>query len=346
VANNTLIDVKDLKTYFFLHEGTVRAVDGATFSIRRGKTLGVVGESGCGKSVTSQAILRIVPPPGRIVSGQIVFHRQITKEGGTVINDDVEMTTLDPDGDKIRSIRGEEIAMIFQEPMTSFSPVHTIGDQITEVILLHNKISYKEARDQALDMLGRVGMPQPDRIIDRYPHQLSGGMRQRAMIAMALSCKPSMLIADEPTTALDVTTEAQILELMKRLQSELGMAIMYITHNLGVIAEMADDVVVMYMGKEVELADIDSLFYAPMHPYTRALLKSIPKVGRKAHGRLESIEGMVPDPYSIPKGCPFHTRCKEIIGDICKTQEPPFTQVGPTQWTRCWIYAKGSEVRS
>ncbi len=341
MANDNLIEVKDLKAYFFLHEGTVRAVDGATFAIRRGKTLGVVGESGCGKSVTSQAILRIVPPPGRIVSGQIIFHLQTTKQGGTVINEDVEMTKLDPDGEKIRSIRGEEIAMIFQEPMTSFSPVHSIADQIMEVILLHNKIDKKAARAQAIEMLERVGMPQPTRTIDRYPHQLSGGMRQRAMIAMALSCRPSMLIADEPTTALDVTTEAQILELMKRLQSELGMAIMYITHNLGVIAEMADDVVVMYMGKEVELADVDSLFYAPKHPYTRALLKSIPKVGRKAHGRLESIEGMVPDPYSIPKGCPFHTRCKEVMGEICSTQEPPFTQVGPTQWTRCWLYAKG-----
>ena len=197
-------------------------------------------------------------------------------------------------------------------------------------------------------MLARVGMPQPSRIIDRYPHQLSGGMRQRAMIAMALSCQPSMLIADEPTTALDVTTEAQILELMKRLQGEFGMAIMYITHNLGVIAEMANDVVVMYMGKEVELADIDTLFYEPKHPYTRALLQSIPKVGREAHGRLESIEGMVPDPYSIPKGCPFHTRCKEsACPTLCDdSTSRPSPRLGPSQWTRCWLYAKQGTVRS
>ncbi len=331
MQNDTLIEVKDLKTYFMLHEGTVRAVDGCNFTIRRGKTLGIVGESGCGKSVTSQSILRIVPPPGRIIAGQILFYRQPIKQDGSEVEDVIEMTALDPDGDEVRAIRGKEIAMIFQEPMTSFSPVHTIGSQIMEAIGLHLTSDRKESRARAIDMLRRVGLPQAEEILTRYPHQLSGGMRQRAMIAMALSCRPSLLIADEPTTALDVTTEAQILELMKKLQREFGMAIMYITHNLGVIAEMADDVVVMYMGKEVEQADVTSLFYEPKHPYTQALLRSIPKVGRKVGGRLESIEGMVPDPYSIPAGCAFNTRCKQCMPQ-CTVDEPPFAQVGPTQW--------------
>ncbi len=340
MQSDTLIEVKDLKTYFMLHEGTVRAVDGCSFTIRRGKTLGVVGESGCGKSVTSQSILRIVPPPGRIVSGQITFYRRPIMQGGSEVEDVIEMTELDPDGDEVRAIRGKEIAMIFQEPMTSFSPVHTIGSQIMESIKLHLTTNSKETRERAVDMLHRVGLPQAEEILARYPHQLSGGMRQRAMIAMALSCRPSLLIADEPTTALDVTTEAQILELMKKLQAEFGMAIMYITHNLGVIAEMADDVVVMYMGKEVEQADVTSLFYEPKHPYTQALLRSIPKVGRKVGGRLESIEGMVPDPYSIPAGCAFNTRCRACDPGVCTTGEPPFTQVGPNQWVRCWLYGK------
>jgi oligopeptide/dipeptide ABC transporter ATP-binding protein len=342
--NNVLIEVKDLKTYFMLHEGTVRAVDGCTYTIHRGKTLGIVGESGCGKSVTSQAILRIVPPPGRIVSGEILFHRRVDQHGSTV-EDVIDMTKLDPDGAEIRAIRGKEIAMIFQEPMTSFSPVHTVGDQIMESIGLHLTANKEECRARAIDMLKRVGLPKAEEILSRYPFQLPGGMRQRAMIAMALSCHPNLLIADEPTTALDVTTEAQILELMKKLQAEFGMAIMYITHNLGVIAEMADEVVVMYMGKEVEQADITSLFYTPKHPYTQALLRSIPKVGVKSRARLESIEGMVPDPYSIPAGCAFHTRCKECIAGLCDRAEPPFTQTGETQWVRCWLYAQQDEVR-
>jgi peptide/nickel transport system ATP-binding protein len=346
MQNDTLVEVKDLKTYFKLHEGTVRAVDGCSFTIHRGKTLGIVGESGCGKSVTSQSILRIVPPPGRIVSGEIRFYRQLAHQYGSETTDVVEMTRLDPDGDEVRAIRGKEIAMIFQEPMTSFSPVHTLGSQIMEAIGLHLTANKKESRARAIDMLARVGLPKPEEILSRYPFQLSGGMRQRAMIAMALSCQPSLLIADEPTTALDVTTEAQILELMKRLQGEFSMSIMYITHNLGVIAEMADEVVVMYMGKEVEQADVTSLFYEPKHPYTQALLRSIPKVGRKSRARLESIEGMVPDPYSIPAGCPFNPRCKQSIPELCTVKEPPLIQVGPTQWARCWLYEEqSSEAR-
>jgi oligopeptide/dipeptide ABC transporter ATP-binding protein len=342
MPNDTLIEVKDLKTYFMLHEGTVRAVDGCSFIIRRGETLGIVGESGCGKSVASQSILRIVPPPGRIVSGQILFYPRPARQDDAKAAEGVEMTRLDPDGDEVRAIRGKEIAMIFQEPMTSFSPVHTIGSQITEAIGLHLTTNKKESRARAIDMLDRVGLPECEEILDCYPFQLSGGMRQRAMIAMALSCRPSLLIADEPTTALDVTTEAQILELMKKLQAELGMAIMYITHNLGVIAEMADEVVVMYLGKEVEQADVTSLFYEPKHPYTQALLRSIPKVGRKSRARLESIEGMVPDPYSIPAGCAFNPRCKRCMPGVCDVKEPPFIQVSPTQWTRCWLFQKQS----
>lgn len=330
-----LIEVRDIKVYFYLDEGTVRAVEGVTFDIERGKTLGVVGESGCGKSVTSQAIMRIVPSPGKIVEGEIDYHRY--RSDGS--SEKIELTKLDPRGAEIRSIRGNEIAKIFQEPMTSLSPVHTIGNQIMEAIILHQKVGKAEAREKAIEMLGYVGLPQPDERIDYYPHQLSGGMRQRAMIAMALSCNPSLLIADEPTTALDVTTEAQILELMKGLQREFGMAIMFITHNLGVIAEMADNVVVMYLGKEVELASVDETFYEPHHPYTRDLLRSIPYIGRKSRQRLRTITGSVPDPYNIPKGCPYHPRCGDFMPGKCDVdQDIPFFEIKSGHWARCWLY--------
>ena len=330
-----LIEVRDIKVYFYLDEGTVRAVEGVSFDIARGKTLGVVGESGCGKSVTSQAIMQIVPPPGEIIEGKVYFYRY--DENGSA--EKIDITALDSRGQEIRDIRGAEIAKIFQEPMTSLSPVHTIGNQIMEAIILHQKVSKEEARAKAIEMLGYVGLPQPELRIDAYPHQLSGGMRQRAMIAMALSCRPSLLIADEPTTALDVTTEAQILELMKSLQREFGMAIMFITHNLGVIAEMADDVVVMYLGKEVELAPVDDVFYDPYHPYTRALLRSIPRIGRKSVERLHTITGAVPDPYNIPTGCPFHPRCQDFMPGKCDVeQELPFKEVKPDHWVRCWLY--------
>jgi peptide/nickel transport system ATP-binding protein len=327
-----LLEVRDLKTYFFLDEGTVRAVDGVSFEVFRGRTLGIVGESGCGKSVTAQSILRIVPRPGKIVGGEIIYYRRRRRDGST-LTEQIDLTKLDPTGEEIRSIRGNEIAYIFQEPMASLSPVHTIGHQICEVIMLHQKVNKREARARAIDMLARVGLPQPEQVIDRYPHQLSGGMRQRAVIAIALSCRPSLLIADEPTTALDVTTEAQILALMRELQRDFGMAIMIITHNLGVIAEMADDVVVMYLGKEVEQAPVEELFDNPRHPYTRALLRSIPKLGRKSRTRLEAIEGMVPDPFSVPAGCAFHTRCRYYTPGICDA--PPYLQVGPKHWARC-----------
>jgi peptide/nickel transport system ATP-binding protein len=330
-----LVQVRDVKVYFYLDEGTVRAVEGVTFDIARGKTLGVVGESGCGKSVTSQAIMRIVPQPGKIVGGDIFYYRY--KEDGAV--EKVELTQLDPRGTEIRSIRGNEIAKIFQEPMTSLSPVHTIGNQIMEAITLHQHVDNQTAREKAIEMLAHVGLPQPQQRIDYYPHQLSGGMRQRAMIAMALSCNPSLLIADEPTTALDVTTEAQILELMKALQQEFGMAIMFITHNLGVIAEMADDVVVMYLGKEVELASVDETFYEPYHPYTRDLLRSIPRIGRKSGARLHTITGAVPDPYNIPSGCPYHPRCPDFMPGKCDVdQDIPFFEIKPDHFARCLLY--------
>ena len=334
-GSEPLVEVRDVRVYFFLDEGTVHAVEGVTFDIGRGKTLGVVGESGCGKSVTSQAIMRIVPAPGEIVSGDIFYYRY--KPDGSV--EKVELTKLNPRGSEIRSIRGNEIAKIFQEPMTSLSPVHTIGNQIMEAIILHQKVGKEEAREKAIEMLSLVGLPQPQQRIDYYAHQLSGGMRQRAMIAMALSCNPSLLIADEPTTALDVTTEAQILELMKGLQEEFGMAIMFITHNLGVIAEMCDDVVVMYLGKEVELASVDETFYEPYHPYTRDLLRSIPRIGLKANVRLHTISGSVPDPYNIPQGCPYHPRCPDFMPGKCDVdREIPFFEIKANHWARCLLY--------
>lgn len=322
----TLIEVQGLKTYFKVREGIVRAVDGVSFNIQRGETLGVVGESGCGKSVTAQSILRLVEPAGRIIEGKIIYYRLNTSNGMNDQIDVIDITSLSPRGEAIRNIRGAEIAMVFQDPMTSFSPVHSIGDQIMEAIILHQKLSKKESRERAIESLRGVGMPKPDRVVDMYPHQLSGGMRQRAMIAMALSCNPSLLICDEPTTALDVTTEAQILDLMRGLQEEIGMAIMFITHNLGVIAEMAQDIVVMYLGKIVEHASVEALFEDPQHPYTKALLRSIPRVDRDIEGRLETIKGIVPDPYSLPSGCPFHPRCSQMIPNLCEVHEPPLVK--------------------
>jgi peptide/nickel transport system ATP-binding protein len=300
-----------------------------SYSLRRGRTLGIVGESGCGKSVTAQSILRIVPSPGRIVSGEIIYHRKRKGQPEELI----DLSQLDANGSAIRRIRGNEISYIFQEPMASLSPVHTIGHQIVETIVLHQRVNRDEARTRAIEALRRVGMVRPTETIDRYAHQLSGGQRQRAVIALALACQPSLLIADEPTTALDVTTEAQILELMRDLQKDLGMAIQFITHNLGVIAEMADDVVVMYLGRQVEQAPVDELFFNPRHPYTRALLRSIPKLGKKSRQRLEAIKGMVPDPFSVPAGCAYHTRCPLYRPGVC--DDPQWLEVGPQHWVRC-----------
>ncbi len=326
-----LLEVKNIKTYFELTEGTVRAVDDASFTLRQGETLGVVGESGCGKSVMARSILRIVPSPGKTVEGEIIYHQP---QNGSIRP--IKLTDLDPKGQEIRSIRGAEISMVFQEPMTSLSPVHTIGFQIMEAVLLHQDVNKDEAYQIALESLRLVGMPQAENVMRSYSYQVSGGMRQRAMIAMALSCRPQMLIADEPTTALDVTTQAQILKLMRQLQQELGMAIMFITHDLGVIAQMTENVIVMYLGRVVEAADVVSIFYEPRHPYTQALLKSIPLLGqKKTVGRLSAIHGNVPDPYNIPTGCPFHPRCSFNDRDRCIDEVPTLREIKPGQYASC-----------
>jgi peptide/nickel transport system ATP-binding protein len=326
----TLLSVDNLKTYFFQDEGTVKAVDGATFNAYAGKTLGVVGESGCGKSVTAQSILRIVDRPGRIVEGKITLCR--------ASGDEVDLTRLRSNSKEMRGIRGAEIGLVFQEPMTSFSPVHTIGNQIIEAIRLHCNADRREARERAIEILGQVGVPKPDRRIDEYAFELSGGLRQRAMIAAALSCDPRLLIADEPTTALDVTTQAQILDLLRQLQEQRGMAIMLITHNLGVIAEMADDVVVMYLGRVVEEGPVDDLFHAPKHPYTQALLRSIPSIESTPRVKLPTISGSVPHPYNRPSGCPFHPRCSDFMPGTCDQQEPSLQSVNERQKASCFLY--------
>lgn len=341
MSNDVLLEVKNLKTHFHMEQGLVRALNGVDFTINRGETIGIVGESGCGKSVTARSIMRIVPKPGKIVDGEISFYRT-TGTGLSANIEVVDMVKLDPRGEAARNIRGGEISMVFQEPMTSLSPVHTIENQITEVIMLHQSVNKAEARQMAIDMLERVNMPDPQRTIDRYPHELSGGMRQRAMIAMALSCRPTLLIADEPTTALDVTTQAQILTLMRDLQEEFGMAIIFITHDLGVIAQMVDKVIVMYLGEAVEVADVDTIFYDPKHPYTQALLRSIPRLGAKSvnenEAPLAAIRGSVPDPYSVPKGCPFHPRCRHAIRGKCDTEPAPMLDIGNGHQVRCVLY--------
>jgi peptide/nickel transport system ATP-binding protein len=282
--------------------------------------------------------LRLIPAPGKIVDGKILFHRPPNMNNGSVTTEVIDLAQLEPNIKEMRDIRGNQISMVFQEPMTALSPVLTVGYQIMEAIELHRQVSRAEAREIAIDMLGRVRMPNPKQIIDAYPFQLSGGMRQRAVIAMALSCHPSLLIADEPTTALDVTTEAQILDLMRALREDLGMAIMYISHNLGVIAEMAEEVAVMYLGRIVEQADVYSIFFNPRHPYTQGLLKSIPQLEDLHKGRLDTIKGVVPNPYTRLKGCPFHPRCPEAIAGICDQIEPRVVEVQPGHSVRCHLY--------
>jgi oligopeptide/dipeptide ABC transporter ATP-binding protein len=323
-----LLEIAGLSTSFTTRSGVIRAEDNVSLSLRAGRVLGLVGESGCGKTITALSILNLVPPPGRITAGTILFEGR-------------DLLTLSEA--EMRKVRGARISMVFQEPMTAMSPVRTVGVQITEAIILHQEVSKAEAREKAIEMLARVRMPNPERTIDDYPFQLSGGMRQRAVIAMALSCRPSLLIADEPTTALDVTTEAQILNLMRELQDEFGMAIMYITHNMGVIAEMAEEVAVMYMGKVVEQTDVKSIFLNPLHPYTQGLLASIPQLSDAAlesdkKRRLQTIKGMVPDPYSVLKGCPFHPRCPMFIVDVCDQVEPAVVEAAPGHVVRCHLY--------
>ncbi len=315
-----LLQVEDLHTHFFTEDGVVRAVDGVSFAIHAGETLAVVGESGSGKSVTSLSILRLVPsPPGRIVRGSIRFKGR-------------ELTTL-PERE-MRRIRGAEISMIFQEPMTSLNPVYTCGEQILEAVVLHEGVSRSAARRRAIEMLGRVGIPAPEQRVDEYPHQMSGGMRQRVMIAMALACKPAILIADEPTTALDVTIQAQILELLKELQRDFGMAVILITHDLGVVAETADRVAVMYAGQLVESCDVRAAFARTRHPYTAGLLASLPRLGEK-HDTLRVIPGTVPDPSNFPAGCRFHPRCP-VVEERCTRLEPALETPEPDHLSRCW----------
>ncbi|MDY0095306.1 MAG: ABC transporter ATP-binding protein [Candidatus Vecturithrix sp.] len=329
--NQPLLQIDELKTYFYTLDGVVRAVDGVSLAIKPGETLGLVGESGSGKSVTAHSVLRLLPQrTSKIAAGQIRFRRRDTSE-------EIDLATVDPHGDLIRSIRGNEIAMIFQEPMTSLSPVFTVGHQIIEAIRLHQGASAQEAREKTIEMLQAVGLGMADQLVDEYPHRLSGGQRQRAMIAMALSCRPSLLIADEPTTALDVTVQAQILDLMNSLKDRFNMAIWIITHNLGVVAEMADRVAVMYMGRVVESGDVRTIFHQPLHPYTVGLLQSIPHIGAQIKNRLVPIPGSVPDPFSIPAGCAFRTRCPAIAAH-CQA-EAPMIEVEPGHYVRCCLYA-------
>jgi peptide/nickel transport system ATP-binding protein len=325
------LTVENLKVHFLLEEGTVRAVDGVSFSVEQGKTLGIVGESGSGKSVIGQSILRIVPSPGRIVDGRILLR---VEQNGAVSQ--LDLVKLDPRGRRVRSIRGRDISMIFQEPMNSLSPLHTVGSQIMEASLLHSDISKAEARNRTIEMLGKVGIPQPEGRLNAYPHELSGGMRQRAMIAMALMCNPEILIADEPTTALDVTIQAQIIDLLKQLQDELGMAILFISHNLGVIAEISHEVVVVYFGRVMEHAPVDVLFRDPLHPYTKALLKSVPGIDTPVRGRLATIEGTLPEPHELIPGCPFFGRCTQCGGDsVCHDELYALTEVGNRHFVAC-----------
>jgi len=321
-----LLDVQHLKTYFYTFEGVARAVDDVSFFLDPGEVLGVVGESGCGKSVTAQTIMRLIPqPPGKIVEGRILF------DGKDLVRLSME---------EMRGIRGNRIAMIFQEPMTSLNPVYTIGNQISEMFRLHMGLGRREGLNRAVEMLRKVQIPAPEKRAGEYPHQLSGGMRQRAMIAMALACDPEILIADEPTTALDVTVQAQILDLMLKLKEDFDTAIMMITHDLGVIAEIARRVVVMYAGRIVEEAETLPLFEDPKHPYTQGLLRSIPKLGRRGAGertRLEEIKGIVPGLLDLPEGCRFSPRCPQVM-EICRKKEPSLGRIGPGRTARCWLY--------
>jgi oligopeptide/dipeptide ABC transporter ATP-binding protein len=329
-----ILSVRGLKTYFKLEEGTVRAVDGVSFDVYAGRTLGIVGESGCGKSITARSILGIVDWPGRIEGGEVLLRR--ATDGGS--SETIDLAALPPEGPQMRAMRGKEIALVFQEPMASFSHYYTVGNQIIESIRLHTDATKQQARERAIELLRMVGVPRPERRVDEYPFQLSGGLRQRVMVAMALACDPGILIADEPTTALDVTTQAQVLDLLRDIQKKRALAVILITHDMGVIAEMANDVVVMYLGRAVERGPVDDIFHAPKHPYTRALLRSIPSITAEPRTKLATISGSIPHPFARPKGCPFHPRCEDAIAGVCDVHEPQPLKLNERQEVSCFLY--------
>ncbi len=327
MKDEVIITVKNLKTYFYTNNRCNKAVNGVSFEVKKGKTLCIVGESGCGKSVTAFSIMQLLPKLSRIEEGEIIYH----SEGG-----DIRIDLLERNGRKMRSLRGADIAMIFQDPMSALNPVYTVGFQIGENLLYHTKLSKREIKKRSVELLKEMGIPLPEQRADEYPHQFSGGMRQRAMIAMAMACNPKVLIADEPTTALDVTIQAQIFELMEKLKRDYDTAIILITHDMGVVTELADEVVVMYMGTVVEKGTVEEVLKTPAHPYTKALLRSIPILGRGKNQEIEPIRGNTPDPYNRPKGCQFRPRC-DYADDTCLTL-PEEKKIGETHSVRCWHY--------
>lgn len=367
--SDPLLEVEGLKTHFSLDEGVVRAVDGVDLTVRSGTTVCLVGETGCGKSVTARSILGLVEPPGRVVAGHIWWNPLSTatrdstlsavtannaasvpsfespaarvRKGKTAVVDErgrIDLASLNNHSEQLRRIRGGDISMIFQEPMASLSPMYTVAAQLTEAIRLHQPLSKQDAFDHGVHLLRRVGIPRPEQRMYTYPFQLSGGMCQRVMIAIALACAPSLLIADEPTTALDVTTQARIIDLLAELQADTGMAMLFITHDMGVVAEIADEVVVMYLGTVVERASVDEIFHDPKHPYTQALLRSIPTMGRGTRQRPTSIPGQVPNPLARPAGCPYHSRCDNVIRGLCDAVDPPTVNLGHARQVRCVLY--------
>jgi oligopeptide/dipeptide ABC transporter ATP-binding protein len=336
LETNELIHISNLKVTFKLDEGTVQALDGIDMSIKKRKVIGVVGESGCGKSITARSIIRIIPPPGKIDEGEILLRTRVGSTDGE--EHVIDLAKINSDSELMRKIRWGEISMIFQEPMTSFSSYHTLGDQISEAALVHRSLSKQKANQLAIEMLDRVGIPNASTRMNQYPHEFSGGMRQRAMIAMALICDPSLLIADEPTTSLDVTIQAQMLELMQNLRKDFGSSILFITHNLGVIAQIADEVFIMYMGKIVESGSVGEIFHNPKHPYTMNLLQAIPKITGATKERLVAIEGSIPSPFERISGCPFHPRCSRIIRGTCEIKIPLMTDFGSDHKAFCHLY--------
>jgi oligopeptide/dipeptide ABC transporter ATP-binding protein len=337
-SREPLLRVEDLKAYFFMDEGTVRAVDGVSFDVFPGKVVGIVGESGCGKSVTMKAILQILEPSAKIVSGRVTLRRRVNSQDPDSPEELIELTLLRPNSRLMRKIRGAEIALIPQEPMAAFSPVHTVGNQIIETILLHQDVSKQQARQIAIDVFRSVGISIPEQRIDSYSWELSGGLRQRAIIAMALSCNPRLLIADEPTTAIDVTTQAQILTLLRKLQEERQTSIIFITHDLGVIAQMADEVVVMYLGMVMEMGPVHTIYKNARHPYTQALLRSIPSVQSTPRVKLPTITGSITHPFNRPTGCPFHPRCAHFMRGVCDASQPSLLRRAENHFVRCFLY--------